>query len=230
MNDKQLVALHAAAQVEDAMLVGLGTGSTANYFIDELARRQRDEGLNVTTVASSTVSSIRAHQLGLPQVSMEHVSRIDLYVDGADEVTPDLSLLKGRGSDLVREKLLARACDRFLVLVDHSKLVARIGEKYAIPIEVMPFAWQLTKHRLEAIGGRGNLRAIAGTDGLAVTSHGSLVLDMVFDTGLDTRTLDAALNATPGVVEHGIFCGLASVLLIAIDGKVEVRQASNGKT
>ena len=225
MNDKELVALHAASQVEDGMLVGLGTGSTANYFIQELARRQTEEGLKVTTVASSVVSTIKAQELGLKLVSMEHISRIDLYVDGADEVTPDLTLLKGRGSDLVREKLLAKASDRFLVLVDQSKLVARIGEKFAIPIEVMPFAWQLAKRNLEAIGGRGDLRPNASRDGLAVTSHGSLVLDMVFDPAMDAGTLNAALNATPGVVEHGIFRGLASVMLIAADGKVEVRQA-----
>ncbi|OIQ81551.1 ribose-5-phosphate isomerase A [mine drainage metagenome] len=227
MNDKELVALQAASQVENGMLVGLGTGSTANYFIDELARRQKAEALRVTTVASSVVSAIRAQQLGLPQVAMEHISRIDLYVDGADEVSPDLTLLKGRGSDLVREKLLAKACDRFLVLVDQSKLVTRIGEKFAIPVEVMPFAWQLAKRSLEAIGGRGDLRQNASRDGLAVTSHGSLVLDMTFDAAMDARTLNAALNATPGVVEHGIFCGLASVLLLAADGKVEVRQAAN---
>jgi ribose 5-phosphate isomerase A len=227
MNDKELVALHAASQVENGMLVGLGTGSTANYFIDELARRHKVDALRVTTVASSVVSAIRARQLGLPQVAMEHISRIDLYVDGADEVGPDLTLLKGRGSDLVREKLLAKACDRFLVLVDQSKLVTRIGEKFAIPVEVMPFAWQLAKRSLEAIGGRGDLRQNASRDGLAVTSHGSLVLDMTFDATMDARTLNAVLNATPGVVEHGIFCGLASVLLLAADGKVEVRRAAN---
>ena len=227
MNDKELVALHAASQVEDGMLVGLGTGSTANYFIQELARRQREEDLKVTTVASSVVSTIKAQELGLPLVSMEHISRIDLYVDGADEVTPDLTLLKGRGSDLVREKLLARASDRFLVLVDQSKLVLRIGEKFAIPIEVIPFAWQLAKRNLEAIGGRGDLRPNASKDGQAVTSHGSLVLDMVFDPAMDAKSLNAALNGTPGVVEHGIFSGLASVMLIAADGKVEVRQAAS---
>lgn len=226
MNDKELVALHAARQVKDGMLVGLGTGSTANYFIQELARRQREEGLKVTTVASSVVSTIKAHDLGLPLLSMEHIAHIDLYVDGADEVTPDLTLLKGRGADLVREKLLARASDQFLVLVDQSKLVSRIGEKYAIPIEVMPFAWQLAKRSLEAIGGHGDLRQNAGKDGLAVTSHGSLVLDMVFDPAMNARTLDAALSGTPGVVEHGIFSALASVVLIANDGKIEERRAT----
>ncbi len=225
MNDKELVAIQAASHVQDGMLVGLGTGSTANYFIQELARRRREEGLRVTAAASSIVSTIKAQELGLPLVAMEHLSRLDLYVDGADEVTPDMTLLKGRGSDLVREKLLARASDKFIVLVDQSKLVDRIGERFPIPVEVAPFAWQLVKHRLEAIGGRGDLRPNASKDGLAMTSHGSLVLDMVFDPSLDSKALDEALNSTPGVVEHGIFRGLASAIFIAVDGKAEERWA-----
>ena len=220
MNDKQLVAAAAAAQVRDGMLVGLGTGSTANFFIEELARRQAEEGLRVTAVSSSIVSALKAQALGLPLVALEHLERIDLYVDGADEVTPDLTLLKGRGYDLVREKLLARAAGRFLVLADPSKRVQRIGERFPVPVEVMPFAWALVKHRLENLGGTGGLRPNAAGDGLAVTSHGSLVLDMAFGPEWDSWALDEALNATPGVVEHGIFQSLASAVLIALDGQV----------
>ena len=225
MNDKQLAARHAAAQVQDGMLVGLGTGSTANCFIEELARRRAEEGLQVTVASSSTVSAIKARALGLPLVALEHLDRLDLYVDGADEVAPDLTLLKGRGFDLVREKLLARAADAFLVLVDNSKLVGRIGERYPIPVEVMPFAWRLVLRRLEAVGGRGGLRPNAAGDGLAVTSHGSLVLDMAFGPEWDAQALDGALDATPGVVEHGIFRGLASAVIIGAEGRVEERRA-----
>lgn len=221
MNDKELVALHAAKQVEDGMLVGLGTGSTANYFIEELARRRREEGLSITAVSSSVVSAVKARSLDLPLVAIEQLTRLDLYVDGADEVTPQLALLKGRGYDLVREKLLARASDRFIVLIDHSKRVNRIGEKYAIPVEVMPFAWQLVKRRLEALGGKGDLRPNAAKDGLAITSHGSLVLDMTFDSSIKADTLDQMLSGTPGVVEHGIFSGLASVVYLAQDGQLQ---------
>ncbi len=223
MNDKELVARHAASLVQDGMVVGLGTGSTANLFIQELARRQREEGLNITTVASSTVSTIKARELGLNLVAIEHLTRLDLYVDGADEVTPDLTLLKGRGYDLVREKLLARASDKFVVMIDRSKLVSRIGEKYPIPVEVMPFAWALVKAQLEKLGGIGDLRPNAAKDGLAITSHGSLVLDMAFDVRVDSQALDALLNATPGVVEHGIFCGLTDTLLIAHEGAIETK-------
>jgi ribose 5-phosphate isomerase A len=127
MNDKQLVALQAAQYVKDGMLVGLGTGSTANYFIEELARRQIEDGLKITTVASSTISAQKAQSLHLSIVALEHISRIDLYVDGADEISADMTLLKGRGSDLVKEKLLAKAASQFIVVADASKLVERIG-------------------------------------------------------------------------------------------------------
>jgi ribose 5-phosphate isomerase A len=223
MNDKQLTAHHAADRVESGMVVGLGTGSTANYFIEELARRHA-EGLDVVAVASSVVSTIKAQSLGLPLRALEHLAQIDLYVDGADEVTPDLTLLKGRGADLVREKLLAQAARQFIVLVDRSKLVSRIGERYAIPIEVMPFAWALVQRQLEKIGGQGGLRPNAAGDGLAVTSHGSLVLDMRFGAELTAQDLDEVLNSIPGVVEHGIFFGLAHAVFIATDGQLEERR------
>ncbi len=226
MNDKELVAHHAASLVENGMLVGLGTGSTANLFIQELARRQKEDGLKITAAASSVVSTLKARELGLPLVAIEQLSHLDMYVDGADEVTPDLTLLKGRGYDLVREKLMARGADRFVVMVDRSKLVSRIGEKYPIPVEVMPFAWALVKASLEKLGGKGDLRQNAAKDGLAITSHGSLVLDMTFDTSVDSQALDAMLNATPGVVEHGIFYELANNVLVGHEGKIELYKRS----
>lgn len=225
MNDKQLVALQAAKFVQDGMLVGLGTGSTANYFIDELARRQREEGLKVTTVASSTISAQKAQSLQLPIVALEHISGIDLYVDGADEISPDKTLLKGRGSDLVKEKLLAKAAQQFIAVADESKLVDYIGQNFVIPIEVIPFAWQLTKRSLEALGGTGDLRPNAAKDGYWVTSHGSYVLDMKFDPSLDAKSLNDLLNNTPGVVEHGIFYSLVDAVFIAANGDVDERWA-----
>ena len=223
-NDKQTVAIYAANYVQNGMLVGLGTGSTANYFIEELARRQLAENLKVTTIASSQISMIKAQSLGLNVISLTQVAEIDLYVDGADEITPAMTLLKGRGYDLVLEKLLAKAAKQFLVVADKSKLVTRIGTNYAIPIEVMPMAWKTAKRSLEAVGGVGELRQNAAKDGLAVTSHGSLVLDMAFDKSLSENVLNQLINNTPGVVEHGIFYGLSSVILIANAGKVEERR------
>lgn len=220
MNDKQLIAIHAASRIQHDMLVGLGTGSTANFFIDELARRHQEEGLAITTVASSTISAQRAQSLNLPIVALEHIKKIDLYVDGADEITPDMTLLKGRGSDLVKEKLLAKAAKEFVVVADKSKQVLAIGEKYAIPIEVTPFAWQLAQESLVAIGATGQLRPNAANDGFWITSHGSYVFDMRFDNDTDAATLNALINNVPGVVAHGIFHALATEILIADNGSI----------
>ena len=224
INDKKNVAIKAASLVEQDMIVGLGTGSTANYFIEELARRQKEEGLKVVTVASSIVSTRIAQSQGLDVIAIENVTNLDLYVDGADEVTDDMTLLKGRGSDLVKEKLLAKASQQFFVLVDNSKVVNRIGEKFPIPIEVMPFAWQLVLQSVEQIGGVGDLRPNASGDGLAVTSHGSLVLDMSFDDDIDGHMLNHQLNAIPGVVEHGIFANLATSIFIGANGQIDQRK------
>lgn len=223
MNDKQAVALEAASYVKNDMIVGLGTGSTANYFIEALAARQQQENLRITTVASSNISMIKAQSAGLTVLSLSQLSQIDLYVDGADEITADNTLLKGRGYDLVMEKLLAKAAKEFIVVADKSKLVSRIGENYPIPIEVMPFAWQTTKRSIEAIGGSGELRPNAAKDGLCISSYGSLVLDMHFDAAIDHLQLNALLNNIPGVVEHGIFTRLASTILIADQGNIETR-------
>jgi ribose 5-phosphate isomerase A len=221
MNDKELIAKHAANQVTDGMLVGLGTGSTANCFIEELAHRSREQGLKVTTVSSSVVSAIKAQQLGLPVLGFDQVSHVDLYVDGADEVSPDLTLLKGQGSDLVREKLLATASKQFLVLVESNKLAEHIGQHFPIPIEVMPFAWQLVKKQLEEKGGQGDLRQNANKNGFAISSYGSLILDMRFDMHTNAETLNDTLNSIPGVVEHGIFYALATTVLVGSDGQVQ---------
>lgn len=221
MNDKELVAKYAANLVKNGMLVGLGTGSTADYFIAELARRTIEENLHVTVAASSIVSMLKAQTLGLPLVAIEHIKQLDLYVDGADEVTPENTLLKGQGADLVKEKLLAKSSKQFIVLIDKSKTVKHIGEKFPVPIEVMPFAWQMVKQRLEELGGCGQLRQNNQGSGLAISSHGSLILDMTFPPSLDSNALNSLLNSIPGIVEHGIFYDLASMVLLAENKNVK---------
>lgn len=222
MNDKALVAEHAAQQVKDGMVIGLGTGSTADCFIEALARRHRDQGLKITTVASSPISTIKARQAGLPQIALEQIDRLDLYVDGADEVTPELTVLKGRGQDLVREKLLAKACDRFWVLVDASKRVSRLGERNPIPVEVWPFAWLAVQTQLEKLGGQVALRQSSA--GVAITSAGGMVLDCRFDSQWDAAALNQLINDLPGVLEHGIFLHLADTVWIADQGQVSALQ------
>lgn len=220
MNPKQRVALHAANLVEQNMVVGLGTGSTANFFIEALAQRCRTEKLSIRTVSSSAISAIKAREAGLPVLSIAELESVDIYVDGADEVTPDLTLLKGRGQDLVNEKLLASAADQFFVLVDESKLVERIGHTFPIPVEVMPQAWRLVLSQLKHQGGEGQLRLNASGDNVAVTASGSLVLDMQFKN-MDSLELTMILDTIPGIVEHGIFSDIASAVFIGGDSEVE---------
>jgi ribose 5-phosphate isomerase A len=218
MNDKELVAHQALQYVSENMIVGLGTGSTANYFIDALAKRNKEENLKIRAVSSSVVSMIKAKEAGLPIIAMEQIKEIDLYIDGADEIAPDLTLLKGRGYDLVREKLLARSARKFIVIADESKLVKKIGDNFPIPSEVQPFAWELVKNILMKKG-TGDIRINAAKDGYAITSCGNFVLDFNYPEK-STEELNALLSQTPGIIEHGIFYNIAHGALISSNGKV----------
>lgn len=218
MNDKELVAHQALQYVSENMIVGLGTGSTANCFIDALAKRNKEEKLNIRVISSSVVSMIKAKEAGLMLLAMEQIKEIDLYVDGADEITPDLTLLKGRGYDLVREKLLARSAKKFIVIADESKIVKNIGDNFPIPSEVYTFAWELVKNVLIRKG-TGDIRINAAKDGYTITSCGNFVLDFNYSEK-DAEKLNAFLSQTPGIVEHGIFYNLAHGALISNNGKV----------
>ena len=218
MNDKELVAQQALQYVSENMIIGLGTGSTANCFIDALAKRNKEEKLNIRTVSSSVVSMIKAKEAGLPIIAMEQINQIDLYIDGADEITPDLTLLKGRGYDLVREKLLARSAKKFIVIADESKIVENIGDNFPVPSEVQPFAWELVKNILMKKG-TGDIRINSAKDGYAITSCGNFVLDFNY-TEKNIEKLNALLCQTPGIVEHGIFYNIAHGALISSNGKV----------
>lgn len=218
MNDKELVAQQALQYVSENMIIGLGTGSTANCFIDALAKRNKEEKLNIRTVSSSVVSMIKAKEAGLPIIAMEQINEIDLYIDGADEITPDLTLLKGRGYDLVREKLLARSAKKFIVIADESKIVENIGDNFPVPSEVQPFALELVKNILMKKG-TGDIRINSAKDGYAITSCGNFVLDFNY-TEKNIEKLNALLCQTPGIVEHGIFYNIAHGALISSNGKV----------
>ena len=218
MNDKELVAQQALQYVSENMIIGLGTGSTANCFIDALAKRNKEEKLNIRTVSSSVVSMIKAKEAGLPIIAMEQINEIDLYIDGADEIKPDLTLLKGRGYDLVREKLLARSAKKFIVIADESKIVENIGDNFPVPSEVQPFAWELVKNILMKKG-TGDIRINSAKDGYAITSCGNFVLDFNY-TEKNIEKLNALLCQTPGIVEHGIFYNIAHGALISSNGKV----------
>ncbi len=217
MDAKQRVGLKAAEYVKDGMIVGLGTGSTATWFVREVARRIREEKITVTGVSSSLACSLLAKAEGIPLVPPDQIDSVDLYVDGADEVDPDKGMIKGRGAAMVGEKLLAEACASFIIIADESKIVPRLGAKFPVPVEVMPSASRLVARGIEALGGKPTLRmAAGGKDGPVVSDNGNLILDATFGPDPDWRALDAALNALPGVVGHGLFLryGAKSTLLV----------------
>jgi ribose 5-phosphate isomerase A len=201
------------------MIIGLGTGSTANLFIDFLSTKVKQESLNIKVVASSTVSQIRAINSGLSYISLDQIESIDLYIDGADEVTKELEVLKGRGYDLVREKLLAKTSKQFIVIGDKSKMVAKIGEKFPIPIEITPIAWKIAKKLITEISQKCDLRPNAVGDAYAITSYGNYVLDCEFKYD-DLSKLASEISQIPGVIEHGIFLDMTHLALIADQGNI----------
>jgi ribose 5-phosphate isomerase A len=223
VDDKQLVGIEAAKYVKNGMVVGLGTGSTATHFIRELARRIKDEKLSLKCIPSSFACAILARENGMPLISVDQVAQVDLYVDGADEVAPDKGLIKGRGAAMVGEKLLCEACDQFIVIVDGGKLVKSLGEKFPVPVEIMPGALLIAQRAIISMGGAPALRQSGGKDGPVVTDNGNLILDVIFPKGSDWQKLDQALDSLPGVVEHGLFLRYAnkSQVLIGIDGAVQ---------
>jgi len=219
MNEKEQVAKEAINYIKDGMIIGLGTGSTANVFIDFLSTKVKQESLNIKVVASSTVSQIRAINSGLSYISLDQIESIDLYIDGADEVTKELEVLKGRGYDLVREKLLAKTSKQFIVIGDKSKMVAKIGEKFPIPIEITPIAWKIAKKLISEISQKCDLRPNAAGDAYAITSYGNYVLDCEFKYD-DLSRLASEISQIPGVIEHGIFLDMTHLALIADQGNI----------
>ena len=220
MEDKEIIAIKALNYVTDNSVIGLGTGSTANFFIKHLANKIKNERLNIQVVASSTVSEIEAVRNKLNLIGIDTLETLDLYVDGADEITNDLNVLKGRGYDLVKEKILAQSANKFIIIADHSKRVNRIGENYPIPIEVLKSTWRLSKKILDKFG-QGSLRKNAAGDAYAISSAGNYIFDYSFDE-IPLRDLHEKILTTPGVIETGIFYAITDCALIVDNGHIEV--------
>jgi len=196
---KRMAAESAAAQVASGMTVGLGTGSTAAFVLEALGIRIRD-GLRITGVPTSEATAARARELGIP-LALDVVT--DIAIDGADEVDPrTLNLIKGRGGALLREKIVAQATRRFLVVVDETKLVFQLGAGL-LPVEVAPFGWQATARRLENLGAQLQRRDF-------VTDNGNYILDCSFGLMDNPESLASQLDHIAGVVEHGLFIGLTA--------------------
>ncbi len=212
---KRAVAKEALKFIEDDMVVGLGTGSTTAYFIEYLGKLIMEEELeDVYGVPTSHQSRLLAIENGIPVVSLDEVDAIDIAVDGADEVDPSLNLIKGRGAALTMEKIIEYRAGTFLVLVDESKIVGRLGQRMPVPIEVIPAAWRAIAEEIEVFNAEAELRMAAKKDGPIVTDNGNFILDARFHRIEDPLDLEIELNNIPGVVENGIFADIADVVLV----------------
>jgi ribose 5-phosphate isomerase A len=217
---KRAAAERAVAEVEDGMVLGLGSGSTAEFAIAALAVRVA-AGLRVAGIATSERSAALARRLGVPPTSFAEHRRIDLTIDGADQVERGtLALVKGLGGALLREKIVASASRRMIVVVDESKLVERLGDRTPLPVELVPFGWEVVMDRLAALEGRPELRRRGGRP--FITENGNYMADCRFAAITDAAQLEARLAAIVGVVESGLFLGLASTVIVASRDGLEV--------
>jgi ribose 5-phosphate isomerase A len=228
---KRQAAEHAISLVDDGMALGLGTGSTAAHFVDLLGQRVR-EGLKVACVPTSAATRAQAERLGIPLIDFDRRPSLDLTVDGADEIDPELRLIKGGGGALLHEKIVAMASARMVVIADHTKRVATLGA-FPLPVEIVRFGATITRTMVEM------LAADAGCSGEIVlrlqaagrpftTDSGNLILDCAFGRIEDPEALDEALKLIPGVVESGLFLGVADAAIIAGPAGVAVLERDSG--
>lgn len=218
---KKLAAERAIEFVQDGQVVGLGTGSTAKFAIEGIGRRV-GEGLRVTGVATSIATARMAQGLGIPVTNLNDVPAIDITIDGADEVDGDLNMIKGGGGALTREKLVALASTKRVIIVDDRKLVSALGESWPVPVEVLPFAWTRSALMLTALGCAAQLRMSGGKP--FETDNENYILDCRFGAISDSSELEKSIKLIPGVIECGLFIGIADVLVIGFSDRVEIRE------
>lgn len=222
---KVAAAEAAAAQLNDGMIVGLGTGSTAAFAIDAIGKRVA-QGLKIIGVPTSERTTQQATGLGIPLVPVEEYEWIDVTIDGADEVElGTLNLIKGRGGALLREKIVATSTKKLIIIVDESKIVTRLGSHDPIPVEVVSFGWKTTERRLQRIGGNPILR-LKSDGSIFVTDGGHYILDCKFGPLPESIDTEQKLNNTVGVVEHGMFLGMTGMVIVGGAGGIRIIEPS----
>lgn len=217
---KRAAAQEAAKLVKDGMVVGLGAGTTVAEIVRELSK----SGPDATFVASSSATQQLADKLGLRLGTLDQHSELDLMLDGADEVAPDFSMIKGGGGAHTREKIVASAAKRVIIVVNRTKLVRRLGEQSPVPVEVLPFAHGYIEHQLKKLGGEPQMRK-SSTGQPFVTDDGNYILDVKFKSIENPAELERAINRAPGVIENGLFVGVADHVLVGHEGGCETLRA-----
>ncbi len=224
---KQEVGKAAAAKVQSDSIVGLGTGSTTAYAIEYIGSRLKTGELkNIVGIPTSFQAEVLAKKYGIPLTTLDAVDSIDLAIDGADEVDPQKNLIKGGGAAHTREKVVDSLASVFIVVVDSGKLVDKLGSTFLLPVEVIPMAMAPAMRALKKLGGQPELRMGVKKAGPVVTDQGNLVIDVKFDTISDPANLEKTINNIPGVLENGLFVGVADVVLVGEiqDGKPVIKE------
>ncbi|MGC9524394.1 MAG: ribose-5-phosphate isomerase RpiA [Limnospira sp.] len=226
---KQQVGKAAADRVQSGSIIGLGTGSTTAYAIQFLGERLKSGDLkDIKGVPTSFQASVLAKEYGIPLTSLDEIDRMDVAIDGADEVDPNKNLIKGGGAAHTREKIVDSLADLFIVVVDGSKLVDRLGSTFLLPVEVLPMAMTPVMRAIEKLGGQPTLRMGVKKAGPVITDQGNMVIDVKFDAIDNPAELEKTLNNIPGVLENGLFVGVADLILVGEieDGKPVIREIS----
>ena len=218
---KKNAGYNAAEYVEDGMVLGLGTGSTTHYFIEKVGMRMAEEGINVQGIPTSFQSLLLAKKWNIPITTLEE-NDIDLSVDGADEVDSNFNLIKGGGAAHTKEKIVDYAADKFIVIVDESKVVEKLGT-FPVPVEVIPDASRIVIQTLEDMGAECEIRMAQRKDGPVITDNGNFVIDARFSEIASPQHLEIDLNSIPGVVENGIFSQMVDKVIVGTsDGTKEL--------
>ncbi len=218
---KRLAAEKAVELVQDGMKVGLGTGSTAFFAIEAIGRLVKD-GYKILAVPTSVASEKQARELGIPLATLEEAGTLDITIDGADEVDANLDLVKGMGGALLREKIVAYSTRMEVIVVDDSKIVSKLGTKFPLPVEVVPFSHGRTKTFMEELGCRAELR---GGDVPFITDNGNYIYHLHFERGIkDPYELQKRLKEIPGVVETGLFLNMAKKVIVASESGIRVME------
>ncbi|MDD2440439.1 MAG: ribose 5-phosphate isomerase A [Methanosarcinaceae archaeon] len=218
--EKEAAGIAAAGLVSSGMVVGLGTGSTVAYALQELGRRIKEEGLEFFGVVTSYQSEMLAIKAGIPLTSLSQHPILDLAIDGADRVDSNFYAIKGGGAAHTREKLVSMSAKRFVVVLDSSKLSEKLD--HYVPVEILPMARELVSAKLKELGGKPKLRLASRKDGPVITDNGNFVLDTDFGIIEAPEELSLKLSAIPGVVEHGIFSNVDEVYIGKQDGTVKI--------
>ena len=220
---KKAAGERAANLIQSGMAVGLGTGSTAAFMVARLGERVRNEGLDVTAVSTSWSTTLQCRKEGISLIELGEARHLDIAIDGADEIDPAKNLIKGRGAAHLLEKIVASMADNYIIIADSGKKVKNLGEKFAVPLEILPGAIGSVTYKVEKLGATVAVRMGApGKDGPVISDSGNLIADAKFGPIADPEKLDFELNRIPGLLGHGLFIGMTNkVILAAADGLEE---------